>query len=250
MSIIAVTQPRFRPPSRVVSNLSTGAIIKNYFSSGGGYWDLNDSPGDSSGNGNALTEVGTPGYSIDGKPPNCIQLIAASTQYLNLADNDSLSMGAGVSFSVGGWAKMASGGGSRRIVAKGNLSGAAGCEYSLGYNAASRFNMVASDGSSVVTATDTSVSVSLNTWYFVVGVVDLANSLVKVCVNAGSFFTAAFTGPVQDSTNAFRIGNDTAGGTRLWDGYLDSVFVVKRALTSDEITYLYNSGTGREWGTI
>lgn len=242
----------FGDPYNQTGTVGLGSAIRGYFSAGGAWYDFGFfTNNDSSGNFNTTTEIGGPTYTgSGGRPGKYMNLAAASTQYHTLADNASLSMGVGASFSVSGWANLASGGGFRRILAKGDRSTAATGEYSLGYNNASRFELAVSDGSAVTVVTDSVVLVSTGTWYFVVGVVDLAAGLVKISVNANPFVTTPFVGPVQDGGNAFRIGNDTVGAGRLWDGSLDTIFVVKRALSLAEITYLYHSGAGRSWGDL
>lgn len=208
---------------------------------------------DSSGNGNTLTQINTPTYAAGGKPDNYANLVGASNQYGTIADNASLSMGAGQYLTCGGWAYLASGGALRRILAKGNISTGTTIEYSLGYTTAtSKFIFGAGDGVALTQATDTLVAVSTNTWYFVVGRFDLGTGKIGVNVNMTGWTEAAFTGPILNGTNAFRIGQDT-GGARQWDGRLDTIFVVKsasRCLTDAELTYIMNGTTGRSFAQL
>lgn len=226
-----------------------GVGIKSLIAEGGGWWDCEANLNDSSGNGNNLTEVATPTYAATGKPDNYVNLVGASNQYGTIADNASLSAGASKYLTCGGWAYLASTGVIRRILAKGNISTAAGTEYSLGFNNAGAFRFSASDGTTLTNVTDTNVAVSTSTWYFVAARFDSRTGQIGINVNMSGWVEAAFTGPIQNSTNAFRIGQDT-GGTRQWDGRLDSIFVAissVRCMTDAELFYIKNATTGRSY---
>src|SRR5678816_2943520 len=149
-------QPPLRPNPTQTPATSPGVGIKAYFSAGGGYWDFEASNmNDASGNGNNMTEVATPTYGTPGKPGTYVNLASASSQYGNLADNASISMGAGVSFTCGGWFNLQSAGAVREIMAKGDIASAASCCYSINYsNSSSRMRFTCSDGSLVTSVFD------------------------------------------------------------------------------------------------
>lgn len=229
---------------------NVGEGIKSAFATGGGWWDMGSNLSDSSGNGNTLTEINTPTYVAGGKPGNYLNLVAASDQYGTLADNASLSMGAGVSMTCGGWFNMASGGVLRRVLAKGNISSATTVEYSLGFsNSGAKMRFSVGDGAAMTQVTDTFVSVSTGTWYFIAARFNLSTGMIGINVNMSGWVEAAFTGPILDGTNAFRIGDDS-GGARNWDGQLDTIFVVKRVLTDSELIHIKNDTAGRSYATL
>jgi hypothetical protein len=70
---------------------------------------------------------------------------------------------------------------------------------------------------------------------------------VNVCANDGAVASTSTSGqaPVTGASD-FNIGRRQAGDFYT-DGLIDQVGIWKRKLTSDEITYLYNSGNGRSY---
>jgi hypothetical protein len=84
----------------------------------------------------------------------------------------------------------------------------------------------------------------VNTWYFVVGWHDSVSNTIKIQVNNGTPVSAAYAnGASGGSGVAFRVGAwDNASNTQRLDGKAQGVGVVRRVLTSNERTYLFNSG--------
>lgn len=103
----------------------------------------------------------------------------------------------------------------------------------------------------------TTNTISLNTWYNVVFVLDRTNNL-KIYLN-GVLQTVTSLIATNDltpysainfnNTNQFRIGATTAAdnftATNLFSGSIDEFNVWNRVLTPTEITELYNSGSGK-----
>lgn len=207
------------------------------------YWDMEASGADSGPRGNHQTGVNTPTFVAGGKPNNRTQLVAASTQYFEMANNGDIVLSL-TDFTLAAWANLASTGGLRRIFGKGNISSLATFEYALYFNNAGRFAFSVGDGAAATTVTDNAETVLTGFWYFVVARYSSAAQQISISVNNGTPRTAAFTGTVLSGGNTLRIGNDPAGATRLWDGTLDSLGIWKRALNSAELTALYNAGAG------
>ena len=96
-----------------------------------------------------------------------------------------------------------------------------------------------------------STSLTINTWYHLVFIIRGIGTKPIIYVNTIS--TEGYTtqiGNIYDvsGTNAgFNIGNSYNGGNVNFDGILDEIVVWNRALTSDEVTWLYNSGNGRSY---
>ena len=102
-------------------------------------------------------------------------------------------------------------------------------------------------------------TISINTWYNVVFVVDRTDKL-KIYLN-GTRQTVTNTGPENNLTpytstnfntnNPFRIGayTDSNNVTALpsFNGKIDAFNVWNRVLTQSEITELYNSGNGKQY---
>lgn len=193
---------------------------------------------------NHLTKNG-PILEVAGKVGNAAQLTAASSTYLSIADNASLSMG-DIDFTVGAWVYLDSKPTTGTILAKTVTGSVANNEYILEYLASTdRFRFRVSNGTTQTIVSSTTFGApSLSTWYFVVGWHDSVGNVIGISVNAGTADTAAHTVGVQDAAAAFALGaNSTPAGT-LFDGRIDNAFVSKRVLTAQERTDFYNSGNG------
>ena len=81
-------------------------------------------------------------------------------------------------------------------------------------------------------------------WQFVIGMYD-GSYLYLYVDNASAATAVAHTGNVDQNYGQVQIGR-TVYDTYGWAGEIDEVMIFDRALTSDERTYLYNSGYGRE----
>jgi hypothetical protein len=165
---------------------------------------------------------------------------AGSTAFI--ADNASLSMGAGARHTIAAWINVEVAAGTQ-IISKTNPSGI--FEYALN-------NQVGVNGFQYrVSSTGTSFTNTLNatnfgtipvgTWCFVVARYDGAN--LSLGVNAGTPNTQAFSADVSDQANDFRLGGDATGGSRT-TCRLDCVGYWSRAITNAEVTQLYRSGVG------
>lgn len=91
-----------------------------------------------------------------------------------------------------------------------------------------------------------SYSVTLNTsvWYHLVGV--YSGTTVKLYLNGSEVASTSYSGGISTTTRNLCIGciDFTSGNTRFFDGQIDEVGIWDRALTTDEISALYNSGNG------
>lgn len=212
-----------------------------------GYWPLadvaNQSRPDLSPNGQDLTDNNGVASSIT-SPPAGIQrfavFVAATPDYLSRADSTSLSMGAGVLFTLCFWVKFNAlpGAANSYVVGK---TGAATREY-LVYTSptggqhlifeVAGTNDIAMAGGSITTAT----------WYFVYVIWDGTN--IRIAINMGSESSAAGV-DATDGANNFAIGTrgdgDVGEGT---DGNIAQVAIWKRVLTTSELSQIYNSGNG------
>ena len=85
------------------------------------YWDMEANGNDSGPRGNNQTGFGTPTFVAGGKPNNRTNLVAASSQYFEMANNGDIVLSA-TNFTLAAWANLATTGGLRRIFGKGNIS--------------------------------------------------------------------------------------------------------------------------------
>lgn len=95
-------------------------------------------------------------------------------------------------------------------------------------------------------------TISADTWYFVTATWDGTN--LKLYLNASEETTTKDTDGSLTMTNTTRnmgVGVAGIGTDSFWDGMLDTVNIWSRAITSTEVTELYNSGNGMYYnGTI
>lgn len=172
---------------------------------------------------------------------------SSSSQYLSISDNASLSMGTGVHPTFSGWVYLDSATAQRTILSKWNTS--SNKEYEIYYdNSASRFKFsVSNDGSTATTVTASTFGAASNsTWYFITAYYDGVH--IGISVNNGAFDTTSFSSDIFDGTANFNLGAEN--GASFMDGRLDSWGIWKRVITASEITYLYNSGSGRSYVSL
>jgi len=90
------------------------------------------------------------------------------------------------------------------------------------------------------------ISSSDGNWHNVVGTFD--GNYAKLYVDGTLQSTSTLWGHniAYTSSNRFRIGADNGNATN-FNGYLDEIGVWNRALTQADVTWLYNTGTGRTY---
>jgi hypothetical protein len=174
-------------------------------------------------------------------------LAMANSEYFSHASNASLQMG-DIDFTIAMWVNLASDGTVMKILAKD--SGAANAqEYAIDMPVAQFRFLVDSSSATYVAqvAGGGGLPPATATWHFVVGWHDAVANTVNVCANDGAVASTSTSGqaPVTGASD-FNIGRRQAGDFYT-DGLIDQVGIWKRKLTSDEITYLYNSGNGRSY---
>lgn len=103
-----------------------------------------------------------------------------------------------------------------------------------------------------ITVTST-VVMSPATWYFIVARHDATADTIDITVgDAGTLTTSSpqtVTGGISNEATAFAIGARPTP-TVYTDGILDEIGIWSRKLTSDEMTWLYNTGSGRSYANI
>lgn len=207
------------------------------------WWSLDEASGtryDSHGT-NHLTDNNTVG-SATGKVGNAASFVAANSESLSIVDNASLSMGAGVRLTIAAWVHATSLAFENNIVAKrtGHL------EYYLRVRN-NRFDFeVSATGATPVYTVVGANTITTGVWYFVVAGYDGTNLFLSI--NDGALRTTAYIGDIFDGTSSFVVGS--RGTNDYWTGEIDEVAIWKRALSSAEITELYNSGAGVSYANI
>lgn len=96
------------------------------------------------------------------------------------------------------------------------------------------------------TITNTS---TINTWHHIVGVSNGTTLLLYIDgVFTGSDIIDAGTG--SNNAGNWVIGSEDGGTTQAFNGSIDEIAVLNRALTPAEITAFYNNGNGRDYCTV
>ena len=230
-------------------DLDESASGTNYLSSLLAYWSFNETSGnraDSHTGGYTLTDNNTVLYGT-GKQGNAAAFVRSATEYLSIADSSTWSRG-DTDFTIAGWVYLDNKTNTQRIWGKYNTTGNQR-EYLLQYNSTpDRFQfLVSNDGTANVTVTaNTFGSPTAATWYFVVVYHDSVNNLIGISVNGGAFDTTAHSTGIYNATSDFTISNPA----NVLDGRVDELAFYGRMLTSGEISYLYNSGSGRTYANL
>ncbi len=183
------------------------------------------------------------------------KFVAASSQYLNIADNASLSIGNVDAWGVA-WVYADSLGADRVIMGQFGIAG--NRAFELRYRTTgSQFNFVAyADGTTVTQLGATTFGTPTTaTWYFVMWYHDSVADVIGISVNGGAFDTVALVGGIFDSSAQFTLGAEN-GTTDFWNGRIDSVAFGKNpvggiaALATTIRDSLYNGGLGKTYADL
>lgn len=172
----------------------------------------------------------------------------ATVEYLEATGPTNMDGGTG-SFTVGLWVSWQTQGASMVGVSRYASTGDQR-QFVLFYWSGSdtwRFD-VSSDGADSNGVNDDEVWLSVQTpTRFVVGLYDGDNDILGIQVNNTSIVTAAGPATINTSTESFKIGNADIGGDTPLAGRAQGVFYYNRLLNTDELSWLYNSGSGRSF---
>ncbi len=213
------------------------------------YWSLEESSGtrvDAEGS-NDLADNNTV-LQGTGKVGSCADFEDATSESLSITDNTDMSTG-DVDYSFICWVKFESLSGNDFLLAKDDVS--LQREYGLYKNASDIFTVEVFNGADGLVGTDTASTfgaVIVDTWYFVYAFHNSVANTVGISVNDGTVDSSATSGATGDSTSQFELG---ARNVALFlDGLLDEVGFWKKVLTSSEVTWLYNGGSGRAYSDL
>ncbi len=211
-----------------------------------GYWKLDESSGTRSDSAytSDLSANGTGGVtSTTGVLSNAAVFTSANSNYLNVADNVSLS-NANSSFSVSSWVYLTNKATSQSIVSKGTANSTGGLEYLLWYRLGTdSINLTISDGANS-TLFNSGLTLNAGAWYFVSAWYDGSAHTLNVQINNGTISSTSWTFGSQDTAGAFYIGADPSIANFM-NGNVDNVTYYKKVLSAGERTALYNNGSGQ-----
>jgi hypothetical protein len=209
------------------------------------YYKMDESSGnaaDSSGGGFNLTNNNTATFAT-GKINNALSLVLASGQ-----SQSSTAVGLAVTgnFTIQAWYKPTAAGLSAAdcyIVFR--WDGASNRNYQLIYEPGTHNTFIGFGGNNYG---NTSVTMTAGTWYHIVATYDGSNVHIYIN-NTDGGAVAATINPASAGTQTFFVGNITVAGstTNGCDGLIDEVAVWTRALSSTEVSQLYNSGNGFQY---
>lgn len=183
-----------------------------------------------------------------GKVGNAAKFTAANTEWLSIADNADLSLGADTPFTVAVWVYLDVDPADDRIIATKGDSNVATTEWWLRYigGATDRFQFRVNSGAAGAGLLgDTFGPATVAVWIFVVAWHDPVADTVNLQVNNGGVDSVAWAGGTMDTSVEFTVGRWGSGiPGSLWDGRVDEMGFWKRVLTAQERADLYNAGAG------
>lgn len=219
------------------------------------YWELEEASGtrtDIAGS-NDLTDQNTVTQTT-GKQGNAALFTAANSEYLSITDAAQTGLGITGDISLGGWVNFAS------LPTDGNSMWFAGKWATAGNQRGYRFGIsntsgvyslmgsisVSGAGGSAVDEVTHTFSPSTSTWYHVVWTYEASTAVQKIHLNGSEVASATgIRNSIHDSTTIFALGEVNLASHL--DGALDEFLVADAVLTSTEVTFLYNSGSGRPY---
>ncbi len=218
------------------------------------WWSLDEESGtrvDSHG-ANDLADNATVLYAA-GKVGNAADFELSNSEYLDIADNASLSFG-DEALTVGCWVYMETSAAVQTFMGKWDNT-ANTREYRLRYdNGTDRFAFgVSTDGTNSVQEDADELGAPADaTWYFIIGWHDPVADTKNIQVNNGTVDSAAYANGANDNATGFLIGAQENGGGHSGhaDTLIDEAFVWRRVLTANEREWLYNGGLGRRYSEL
>lgn len=217
------------------------------------YWTLDESSGgsgavsraDSHGL-NPLNDNNTTA-SATGIISNGADFESSNSEYLSIGGTIEVGLGITGDFSIQAWINPETiTGGDKTIVAKwvtttSNRSYRVGLTSTTSIRVDTSTNGVASTEGTVTTST-----INTGSWYHVV--VSKTGTSATVYLNGTSQGSATVNSSQYNGAGAFTIGA-IGNPTNYFDGIIDEVAIWSRAITSTEVTELYNSGAGKAYST-
>lgn len=208
------------------------------------WWEMEETSGtrvDSHGS-NDLTDVNTVGYDT-GISGNAADLEKGNSETLSISDASQSGLEFSTSFSFSFWYKPESITAGDQLFSKGATSGTRSYQFNLFSSTVPAWATWNTSDASVQRGWTITALVPGN-WYHFVLIHNLAGGSAELYVNGSSAGTqTGFATNMKDGSADFRIGS-WGGNSNYLDGLIDEFAVWARALTSDEVAELYNSGSG------
>lgn len=212
------------------------------------YWKLDEASG------NAADSVGSNTLTNNsvtygtGKINNGADFEGSSAnQSLSITDasQSGLDITSDISFSF--WWKPESVGAAEQYMVSKFPAAAGNYSYRLGYDGSGNINLtISNDGTSVENLYVSLGTINAGTWYHLVTTWKASTKTATHYKNGSSLGTAVGAmGSIHNGNTAFMLGNYSGSSANQGvDGFLDEVGIWNKVLTSDEVTELYNGGSG------
>ena len=198
---------------------------------------------------NNLADTGTVGYAA-GKISNAADFVRASTDYVDIADNASLSTG-DIDFTLITWIYLDDDTNLQDFWTKASSGASGDVEYTLRYdNGADRFSFVVGGSGYNTVDADNLGAPSTGTWYQIIAWHDSTANTINIQVNNGVVDSVGSVSPPNDTAGNMTIGQDHINAGRALDGRMDETIFAKRVYTSGEREWFWNSGDGRAYSEL
>ncbi|XGV99646.1 MAG: LamG domain-containing protein [Leptolyngbya sp. BL-A-14] len=201
-------------------------------------------PTDNAGGSGNIVENGKPGHCWDGRSFNYFNISTSSALYTATAFTISQSFTFACWINVQAWQVPSAGG--TAIINRSNTNFGRHCGLNY-YNGSLAFYVGDQTGAGVTLAGLTDPPT--NTWLCCIGWFDAEAKTVNLEVNGTLVQSSAFSGTgLYAASNVLVIGNDVnfSDNQRL-NGYLDTLAIWTRTLSSTERAAFYNGGNGRSY---
>lgn len=214
----------------------TGSIIDSLV----GWWKFDGNANDSSGNNNNGTVTGATLTTGENSQSNSAYSFNGSSNYITLANTSSLSLSAS-DISVSAWVNIPT----VPVAAWYDIFSSNTSDWSVGLTSGSGSARLQMTDVNIIDAPASSQALSLNTWYNTVVTYSTLTHVVDYYINGQSADSVTWTGvspylPFVPGTKI--IGARNSGSSGFFNGAIDDVRVYSRALTSTEVSALYNAG--------
>ncbi len=209
------------------------------------WWSLNEASGDraDSVGSTTLAALNEPG-SAAGVQGSALSVDSASDEVLVQApDNADISLNA-TNFSISGWINFSDIPGVDQVWLVKGVAGA--YDYYFYLRADGKIVFAFSPDGENIYSVASAQSLSPANWYHVAAVYDGAQ--VVLYINAGTPASLEYNSGIFDGSAALKIGTFDYG-TGISQS-IDEVAIWKRALTPNEISWLYNNGAGRSFSEV
>lgn len=212
-----------------------------------GSWLLDETSGiryDETSNNNDLTDNNTVGYTT-GQFGNTADFEFSNSEYLSITNGSQTGLDAdgNTDVTVGAWIKLESSNGTQTVVGRDDGSTNRTWALYISYLPTQAVFLVCENAScssyNFIVSTD---SLSLATWYHIVGIHDAANDLLYLYKDGSSAATpVAHSAGIPDTTADFEISK-SGGNQNYFDGLIDELFFFSRKLSASEITDIKDNG--------